>query len=218
MNGLEVVRGLIARGYSPAQAAALSGHIGQESGYNSAAVNQNEGAHGLLQWRGSRWQGLQDFAKSQGKDPTDPQTQLDYIGKEMHGPEAKSSTGFLAAPDVASASAALKPFIRFGDDSAGTRLANANNLFTQLNGAAPAAAAPVGALAGAAAAPVGTDPTAAAPAAPPTIGSQVGALGKTLTGKPEDFAPLQQLQMPQANTGQSAQIAAAIARGYGIGS
>lgn len=213
MDGLEVVRGLMARGYSPHQAAALAGHIGQESGYNPTAVNKDEDAHGFLQWRGSRWRGLQDFAKSQGKDPSDPQVQLDYVGREMAGSEAKAGTGFMAATDVASASAALKPFIRFGDDSAGTRLANANSLFSQINGppvgALPAAApsAPVGALASS---------PAAAPAAP-TLAGGLGSLGKMLTGTAPQFDPVQPLQMPQANTGQSQQIAAALAKAYGIG-
>lgn len=212
MDGLEMVQGFIARGYTPSQAAALAGHALQESGGNPAAVNPNEDAHGLLQFRGSRWQGLQDYAKAQGKPPTDAGIQMDYIGREMAGPEAKSSAAFRNSTDVPSASAALRPYIRFGDDSADTRLANANNLFTQLNGAAPA---PVGALA-----PAVPATPAAAPAtpltAPPTLSAQVGALGKTLTGKPDDFAPLQALQMPQANTGQSRQIAAALAKAYGI--
>lgn len=213
MDGLEIVRGLMARGYSPHQAAALAGHIGQESGYNPAAVNQDEGAHGLLQWRGSRWQGLQDFAKSQGKDPTDSQVQLDYVGKEMAGPEAKSSAAFRNSTDVAGASGALKNYIRFGDDSAGTRLANANGLFQQIG------APPVGALASppaAVGAPVGA--LAAAPPAAPTMAQGLGALGKTLAGPQETkFDPVQPLQIPQANTGQSQQIAAALARAYGIG-
>jgi hypothetical protein len=209
MDGLQIVQGLIARGYAPHQAAALAGHMLQESGGNPAAVNPDEGANGLMQWRLDRWDNLQKFAKDQGKSPTDPDVQLDYVGKELSGPEKKAGAGFLAAPDVASASAALKPFIRFGDDSAGTRLANANGLFSQINGGA---AAPVGALASTApAAPAVT------PAAPPSLSGQVGALGKALTGKPEDFAPLQALQMPQANNGQSQQIAAALAKAYGIG-
>lgn len=220
MDGLEIVRGLMERGYSPAQSAALAGHIGQESGYNPAAVNKDEDAHGLLQWRGSRWQGLQDFAKSQGKDATDPQVQLDYVGKEMAGPEAKAGAGFMAAPDVASASAALRPYIRFGDDSAGTRLANANGLFQQI-GAPPtsvgalASAAPANSLGGtvAADAPVG----ALAPPPPPTMAQGLGALGKQLQGTAPQFDPVAPLQMPQANTGQSQQIAAALARAYGIG-
>ena len=142
MNGLEMVQSLVQRGYTAPQAAALAGHFLQESGGNPAAVNPSEDAHGLMQWRGSRWQGLQDFAKSQGKDPTDPQVQLDYVGKEMSGPEAKSSAGFRSATDVASASAALKPVIRFGDDSAGKRLDQSMNLYNQYTGSPP-----VGALA-----------------------------------------------------------------------
>lgn len=212
MNGLEVVRGLMARGYSPHQAAALAGHISQESGYNPAAVNKDEDAHGLLQWRGSRWQGLQDFAKSQGKDATDPQVQLDYVGREMAGPEAKAGAGFLVAPDVASASAALKPYIRYGDDSAGARLANSNNLFTQINGAP--VAAPVGALASA---PIDITTTPGTPAAaPPSLAGRVGALGKSLAGAVPQFDPVAPLQMARANPGQSQQIAAALAKAYGL--
>lgn len=222
MDGLEIVRGLMDRGYSPAQAAALAGHALQESGGNPAAVNPDEGAHGLWQHRLDRWDNLQKFAKDQGKSPTDPGVQMDFIGQEMAGPEKKAGAAFLAAPDVATASAALKPFIRFGDDSAGTRLANANGLFQQI-GAPPAA---VGALASpaaanslggavAVAAPVGA--LAAPPAAAPTMAQGLGALGKQLQGAGPQFDPVQPLQIPQANTGQSAQIAAALAKAYGIG-
>lgn len=214
MDGLEMVRGFMARGYSPHQAAALAGHALQESGGNPAAVNPGEGANGLMQWRLDRWQGLQDYAKAQGKSPTDPNVQMDFVGQEFAGPEKKAASAFLAAPDVASASAALKPYIRFGDDSASARLANANNLFSQVS------AAPVGALASAApVAPIAAPAVAPAPAAPaaPALSGQVGALGKALAGKPEEFAPVQPLQMPQSNTGQSQQIAAALAKAYGFG-
>lgn len=232
MNGLDVVRGLIARGYSPHAAAALAGHMGQESGFNPAAVNEKEGANGLLQWRLDRWQNLQDFAKAQGKSPTDPEVQLDFVGKELAGPEKKAGAGFLAAPDVASASAALKPYIRFGDDSAGTRLNNATSLFAQMNGG------PVGALAGGPA-PVDptnpADPTQTAAAAPPLSlapgAAPVGALGSigaalnpaAAPGQAQQqpqgpsFLPEQQLQMARPNVGQAQQIAAAIAKQYGIG-
>lgn len=216
MDGLQIVQGLIARGYSPQQAAALAGHALQESGGNPAAVNPSEGANGLFQWRGSRWDALQDFAKSSGKSPNDPDVQLDFVGKELAGPEKKAAGAFLAAPDVASASAALKPYIRFGDDSDGARLANANNLFTQLNGAPAAPAAPVGALAAAPGPPIDITTTLAAPA-PPSLSGQVGALGKALTGSEPQFDPVAPLQMPRANPGQSQQIAAAIAKQYGIG-
>lgn len=216
MDGLEIVRGLMARGYSPVQAAALAGHALQESGGNPAAVNPDEGAHGLWQHRLDRWDNLQKFAKDQGKSPTDPGVQMDFIGKEMAGPEKKSGTAFLAASDVATASAALKPFIRFGDDSAGARLANANGLFQQLGAPPVPAAAPVGALATAPAAATPTSVGALA-APPPTVAQGLGTIGKTLAGPQDQFEPVRALQMPQVNTGQSQQIAAALAKAYGIG-
>lgn len=91
---------------------------------------------------------------------------------------------------------------------------------------------PVGALApGAPMVPVGAVP-APVPGAPMSIAppAQVGALAgvtpdalaqlsKKMTGQAEEFAPLQQLQMPGAPPmmGQSQQIAAALAKAYGIG-
>lgn len=218
-----MVRGLMDRGYPAHQAAALAGHFLQESGGNPSALNKDEGAFGLSQWRLDRRTNLEAFAKTQGKDPSDPNVQLDFVGHEMNGPEKSAGSAFLAAPDVASASAALKPYIRFGDDSAGTRLANANGLFQQI-GAPPAAvgalaaAAPANSLGGAVAAgaPVGALATPL-PAAPTTMAQGLGALGKQLQGAGPQFDPVQPLQIPQANAGQSAQIAAALAKTYGIG-
>ena len=236
MDGLQMVQGFIARGYSPQQAAALAGHALQESGGSGSAVNPGEDAHGILQFRGSRWQGLQDFAKSQGKDPTDVNTQMDYIGREMSGPEAKSSQGFLNATDVPSASAALKSYIRFGDDSAGKRLGNSMDLYNQYAGS------PVGALGQGPTMPMDPtspiDPTQVAGTAPMSLApAPVGALaapnalqtlGAGLTkaagtpAAPVAAAPaaadpgIQQIAMAKPNT-QAAQIAAAIAKSYGIG-
>lgn len=230
MDGLEIVRGLISRGYAPHAAAALAGHMLQESGGNPSAVNRGEGANGLMQWRLDRWQSLQDFAKAQGKSPNDPEVQLDFVGKELGGSEKKAGAAFLAAPDVASASAALKPYIRFGDDSAGARLNNATSLFGQLNG-------PVGALAGAPA-PVDptnpANPTQSVAAAGDPISLALGAapvgalasLGSALnpasSGQPQqqpaapEFLPAQQIQMARPG-GQPQQIAAALAKAYGLG-
>lgn len=241
MDGLEIVRGLIARGYSPHQAAALAGHMLQESGGNPSNVNPSEGAHGLMQWRLDRWDNLQNFAKSQGKSPNDPNVQLDFVRNELEGPEKKAGAGFLAAPDVASASAALKPYIRFGDNSAGTRLANAQGLFSQLQGGGPVGALASGPASGGAAVEVGGTPAAAPPpdaggmvtaAGPAAAGAEapVGALasagslgggmeklGKQLAGQQPDFLPDQQIQMARPNMGQAQQIAAALAKSYGFG-
>lgn len=128
MDGPEIVQGLIARGYSPVHAAALAGHALQESGGNPTAFNPKEDAHGILQWRNDRWAGLQALAKARGTTPDDPQVQLDFIGQEMAGPEAKAGTAFRSTTDLPTASAALKKYIRFGDNSDEARLNNARGL------------------------------------------------------------------------------------------
>lgn len=121
-----IYSGLVERGFAPHQAAALAGNIQQESNFNPAALNQGEGANGLLQWRLDRWKGLQDFAAARGTSPTDVNTQLDYIGHEMRGAEAKNAAPFLSAPDLPSANAALRKYIRYGDNSEGARLGYAS--------------------------------------------------------------------------------------------
>lgn len=131
MDGREVMGALIQRGYTPIQAAAIAGHVIQESGGDPTNVNQKEGAQGLLQWRLDRLDNLRNFAKERGVAPTDPNLQLDFIAREMSGPEAKSSAAFRSATDLQSASAALKPYIRFGDNSDATRLNNARFLLGQ---------------------------------------------------------------------------------------
>lgn len=130
---------LTGKGFSPVQAAAIVGNMMQESGLNPASVNTSEGAHGLMQWRLDRWQGLQDYAKAAGADASDPRVQLDFISHEMAGPEAKSAAPFMAATDLPSANAALKGYIRYGDDSQGTRLANAQGLLGGNNSGGSAA-------------------------------------------------------------------------------
>lgn len=137
--GGALFQGLLDRGLSPVQAAALVGNMKQESGFDPASVNSREDAHGLLQWRQSRWQALQDYAKSRGTDPTDRDTQLDFIRQEMGGPEKRAGDRFLAAADLPSANAALKGYIRYGDQSQGTRLANASPYLTDQSSPAPAA-------------------------------------------------------------------------------
>lgn len=129
MDGPTIVQSLIARGYSPVQAAALGGHILQESGGDPANVNRKEDAHGLLQWRLDRWDNLQKMARDRGVSPTDPNTQLDFIGHELGTSEANAGKAFYGAGDnLGAASGALKKYIRFGDDSDATRLNNAKGL------------------------------------------------------------------------------------------
>lgn len=189
-----MMRGLIERGYSPVQAAALAGHALQESGGDPANVNPNEDAHGLLQWRLDRWKALQDFAKERGVAPTDPHLQLDFIGRELGGSEAKSGAGFRAATDLPSASAALKSYIRFGDNSDQTRLNNARGLLGQTASNSQAPPRPsVPAAAGAGAAPEQPDNSVseALAAIPKRIAEQ------NVAPAPLDLQPVQPMITPQ---------------------
>ena len=99
--------GLIARGFNPAQAAALVGNMQQESAFSTGANNPGEGAYGLIQWRQDRLDDLKAFAAARGKPTNDLDTQLDFIKYEMAHKEAARSQDFLAASDVATANAAL---------------------------------------------------------------------------------------------------------------
>lgn len=121
-DGQAIYQGLLARGFSQPQAAALAGNIQQESSFNPTASNKLSGAQGLLQWRQSRLAGLNDYAQASGRDPSDAGTQLDYLVNEMTGPEAKNAAAFLKAGDVQTANDALKQFIRYGSNEAGKRL------------------------------------------------------------------------------------------------
>lgn len=77
-------------GYTPAATAGIMGNIEAESGFNPAAI-QSSGkgpAAGLVQWenyntKSGRWKGLDDYAKSRGKDWTDTGSQLEFINSEL---------------------------------------------------------------------------------------------------------------------------------------
>ncbi len=83
-NAAGITEGLIQRGFSREQAAAVTGNIGAESSFDPSSVNQI-GASGLMQWLGPRKQGLMNYAKATGRDWRDQNTQLDYIAQERAG-------------------------------------------------------------------------------------------------------------------------------------
>lgn len=122
------IEGLIARGFSPVQAAVLAGNIQQESGFNPEAYNPKEDAYGGIQWRLDRKANLEKYAKDTGRKASDPEAQMDFLVMEMtgqYGNEAKNAAEFLAAQDPATANRALKKYIRYGDNSEATRLSHA---------------------------------------------------------------------------------------------
>lgn len=161
----QIYQGLIARGFNPAQAAALTGNMQQESNFSTGALNPGEGAFGLIQWRNERRDNLNNFAAAQGKSPTDLGVQLDFVKHEMATTEAANSRAFLAATDVASANHALHQYIRYGDNTEGTRLANAQ--------AVAGGKFPAGGSVGTTGAPITVTQTPQT-AAPPSMGSMLG--------------------------------------------
>ena len=84
-----VVAGLMARGFSPEQAAAIAGNLLAESGLRTGAVNKTSGAFGLEQLLGSRKSGFLKFAQETGKSPYDLGAQLDWIKMERTGESIK---------------------------------------------------------------------------------------------------------------------------------
>jgi hypothetical protein len=153
--------GLQQRGYSPMQAAVLAGNMQQESGFDPSRVNAPEGAFGSLQWRQDRLAGLQNYAASLGKSPSDPDVQMDFIVREMQGPEAQNALPFMSATDPQSANAALQRYIRYGDGSQPARLKYAMAFLPQAangNGSAATGSQPAGGQAGNSAVSPGSTP------------------------------------------------------------
>lgn len=84
-----VYNGLVARGFTPSQAAAITGNIQAESGFKTG-IEGDKGlpggsSFGLMQWREGRLTNLKNLAASQGKDWRDLNVQLDHIKAEALG-------------------------------------------------------------------------------------------------------------------------------------
>ena len=83
-----IYRQLQSQGFSPEEAAAITGNVIHESNLDTSALNRPEGAYGLMQWRGDRRIGLEDYAREQGVPVSDLDAQIGYMGTESRGPEA----------------------------------------------------------------------------------------------------------------------------------
>lgn len=162
-TGQEVMQLLMARGLDPVHAAALTGHMVQESGLNPEAYNEKEGAYGLLQHRLDRLDALRKFASDRGAPTSDIGTQLDFALKEMSTTEKKAGDAFFAGKDLPSAHAALKRFIRYGDNSDAPRLGKAQELLGGGGSAMPGTPVPL------AFAPPAPEPDDAQPQTSPVI-------------------------------------------------
>ncbi len=73
-----------------AGAAGVMGNIQQESGFNTGAYNPDDvdgnPSGGLVQWHAGRFNNLKNYASSIGKDWSDVESQVGYLGQELSGP------------------------------------------------------------------------------------------------------------------------------------
>lgn len=88
LEGHAVSRLTAGLGISPQAAAAIVGHLIQESGLDTKAVGDGGAAEGLAQWRDARLDELKRFAEGRGKDYQDFDTQIDFLIHEMRGGDA----------------------------------------------------------------------------------------------------------------------------------
>lgn len=120
-------------GLSPVMASGILGNMQTESSFKTNAYNHGEGAIGLAQWEGGRRTQLENFAAQQGKPVTDWHVQVDFMMKELQGPEKNAWNALQAAHNPAEAARA---FDKYYERSAGTsreqRAANATNIYQQL--------------------------------------------------------------------------------------
>jgi Phage tail lysozyme len=111
--------------YSQAQIAGIAGNAKIESNWNPTATNTNEGAFGLLQWRGTRLDQLNSFAASQGLDPNNPATQALFTDAQLrgsYGPQYQDSQavngGFFGTTTAADAASNFDKTFERSDGSA----------------------------------------------------------------------------------------------------
>lgn len=128
-----VYSGLVARGLPQMQAAVMAGNVEQESSGNPHSYNKEEGAMGIMQWRLERRTALRAFAAKTGREAEDIDAQMDFMLQEAAtgdiAPGQKAGwQQFINATTPEDANEGLKRFIAYGDNSKGTRLANAKRI------------------------------------------------------------------------------------------
>lgn len=96
-KGSQLMNGLIRRGFSKEEAAAIVGNLYAESTFRTGAQNPKSGAFGLMQWAYGRKDTLLRRAREAGKSPTDIEFQLDHIAWELRGGSSYETSQFKKA-------------------------------------------------------------------------------------------------------------------------
>lgn len=101
-----IYNGLRNRGLDHVRTIAAMANAGAESAFNPSAYNSaggGQGAHGLWQWRGSRYTGLKDKAANSGLDVSDPDVQMDWLMDELRGGEKNTMAALEGIEDPSEA-------------------------------------------------------------------------------------------------------------------
>ncbi len=168
------------RGYTPEQAAGLVGTLLHESGFRTDARNPGDGTDGsdsigIAQWNSGRAQALRAYAASKRTAPTDLQTQLEFVDRELNSTHSREGAALRSAKTVEEAARAAIGYEKpknwsEANPTAGhgytARLANAQNI-AQATIDGYIKTSPAGAGGGAAVAGSGVTTTATLPAAAP---------------------------------------------------
>jgi hypothetical protein len=96
-TGSTIMNGLVKRGFTKEEAAAIVGNLWAESGFRTGAVNSTSGAFGLMQWAYGRKDTLMRRAAESGKSATDLEFQLDHIAWELRGGDRYETSQFKKA-------------------------------------------------------------------------------------------------------------------------
>lgn len=200
------------KGLSPLASAALVGGFTQERGHglNTAALNRGDGSDGsnsigIAQWNGDRARAFHQFAASNGLNPADLDTQLQFSWAELNGPERATLAALQGAQNPGQATAAALGYERpagwtaqnpYGAKTFGARLAATNGLSagggavpalrggggSPFGGMAPASPADTSALPTMAASGMGLDLSRATRFAPP---AGRGGMAYSAAGQPQ---------------------------------
>jgi hypothetical protein len=99
-------------GYSPAQSSGIVGNLIHESSLDPATIHDQGTGLGVAGWRLDRLNALQDFAREKGKAPTDFQTQLEFLDKEIRSSPTEA-TAFRALAASTTPEEAAAAFIHY---------------------------------------------------------------------------------------------------------
>lgn len=136
-NEAKIWNYLKSKGLSDSATAAIMGNLKLESGYSTTIVNPTSGATGIAQWLGGRLSNLKRFAASRGTSYTNLGTQLDFLWKELNGPE-RSTLNYLLSNSGSSASTLARGFERLfersGGAAVGARMSYASGVYSKYAG------------------------------------------------------------------------------------